>query len=571
MTNPVSPPTKDYPPNTPDRPAPLSVKSRHSGKSSITPGTGYRSISAPTTRGNKSATAPFPRNTHMLEDTASQPLLVSPTSWTTGSGGHADADDVFSISGIEATPCDEPVSPIHVFDESRLRALNQLQGTAEVSCEYQQRIYELSHSESSSRTSDEAADGFRMLSTDEEVADLSLTQPTQVGVNGTLDTVPSHQEGPLCDSSISHNDRSPQTDQYTSSNAASDPFQYDRGTSRCRDTGLPRFKLKRRIPNVKAEPDLFSLPLRNFKNGGADGPPAPSPCFLPSRNYESEIHQIPSLSPRPLALRSNESEEKLQCSGSPRPPRLRVRHSDDIQSTETRNLRPLPLRMYRSKTHLNTPPSPSCPSRIPRLKGGRTMVREHRPTRLAVPSFHTTLRTNRGGPDQSPRHGSPLSRSQLSRGSPKPSQLTIRRANSEHSASCEDELSNHGSISEMLKDFPTPPLQTPDATPAENITPLRSLAKACHSSITTPATIKKMLGETRAHGEMLPVMDWAGMSAPERSWRENNEVLLVAIYGRQNTELSDEDVAYVDAISRSLRNEEVQRLMRIFKDEAEIF
>lgn len=193
------------------------------------------------------------------------------------------------------------------------------------------------------------------------------------------------------------------------------------------------------------------------------------------------------------------------------------------------------------------------------------MVREHRPTRLAVP-----LRIDRSL-DLSPRRESPLSRSQLSRGSPKSSQLTIRGAILEHSAPCEDESSNRDSISEMLEDFPTPPVQTPLATSAENTTPISSLAKACRSSTTTPATIRKMVEETRTHGEMLPVMDWAGMSAPERSWREDNEVLLVAIYGRQDTELSDEDVACVDAIARSLRNEEAQWLMRIFKDEAEIF
>jgi hypothetical protein len=83
--------------------------------------------------------------------------------------------------------------------------------------------------------------------------------------------------------------------------------------------------------------------------------------------------------------------------------------------------------------------------------------------------------------------------------------------------------------------------------------------------------IQEMLEKTRARGETLPVMNWTSMSAPERSWRENNEMLLIVIYGRQDTKLSDEDVANVDAIAQHMGLERGRWLMDVFRREAPIF
>lgn len=512
MASPTSTPTKDYPPNTPDRPAPLSVRSRHSGKSSKTPSTGYRSVSAPTTQNNRTDTTPLPRNTHILEDTASHPLLGSPSPLSMDFSDHVDADDVFGMYEREAPRNAEPVSPVHVFDESRLRTLNQLQGTAEVSYQYQQRIYELSRSELSSRTSDEAADGLRLLHIDEEVAETTLTQHTQSLENDNLGTAHGHQAGPVEDSAISDDDSSHHADNYASSNAASDPFEYDQGTSRRRDTELPRLKLKGRRPNTETDSYLRPLPLRSLKSREADRAPGPSP----------------------------------------RSP-------------------PLPLRNQESKTHLTSPTIPNSPSRIPRLKAAGNMVRGHRPTKLTVPSFRTPLCSNRHAWGNTPHQQSPLSCTQVARRSPQPGQTSVRTPIAEFSAPSVDEPANRTSISGMLNKFPTPPAQSAVVNSAENIAPISLVAKACRTSTMTPATLRELLEKTRAHGVTFPVMDWASMSAPERSWRENNGMLLVSIYGRQDTELSDEDVAYVDSIAKQLATEEGKWLFDIFTDEAEIF
>ena len=83
--------------------------------------------------------------------------------------------------------------------------------------------------------------------------------------------------------------------------------------------------------------------------------------------------------------------------------------------------------------------------------------------------------------------------------------------------------------------------------------------------------MQELLETTRAHGETLTVLDWTSMSAPERSWRENNEMLLIVIYGRQDTELSDEDVANVDAVAQHLALERGRWMLDVFRKEAPIF
>ncbi|KAH7390904.1 hypothetical protein DE146DRAFT_663066, partial [Phaeosphaeria sp. MPI-PUGE-AT-0046c] len=201
------------------------------------------------------------------------------------------------------------------------------------------------------------------------------------------------------------------------------------------------------------------------------------------------------------------------------------------------------------------------------------MVRKIRPTRLAVPSYHTTSRPNRNVSDRSPHCRSPLPLLQLGRRSPQPSQHLLRSPAVECSALVVRESIDCDSISDMLKAFPTPPKQIPMAMakPEEDTTPIDSLVKVCRSFTTTPAAIRNMLEETRAYGETLLTMDWTKMSAFEKSWRASNEVLLVSIYGRQDTELRDEDVAHVDAIAKQLAAKEVQWLLEIFRDDADIF
>lgn len=570
--SPASTPTKDSPPNTPDRPAPLTFKSRHSNKSSKAPSTGSRSVSAPITRNKRPEPTLFPRNSHILEETTSHPLLASPTPLSIEFSGRVEADDVFGIPESEAPRNAEPVSPIHVFDESRLRALNQLQGTADVSHQYQQRIYELSRSEISSTTSDEAADGLRLLNIDEAVAETTLTQLSRIQKSDILDTTHGHQAGFICDSVISDNNSNRHTTTYASSNAASDPFEYDKGTFR-RGFGLPRFKFKGHKPNYSADPLLRPLPQRGYKSTETGRLTSSSPYLrpLPLRKYQSDRSQPPSPSLRPLTLRDNESEEQILPFGSPRSILERNNQSNETLSASTPIRRPLPLRTYGSKASLSFSPTPSSSSRIPRLKMTGTMMRNHRPTRLAMPALQTPTRPSRNVSAHAAHQDSPLSRTQLYTASPYRSQDPVRTPTAKTSTQALDEAADRQSISLMLDHFPTPPTQSPAITSAESTTPISALANACRSSTTTPSMIQEMLETTRAHGEALPITTLTSMSAPERSWRENNEMLLIVVYGRQDTELSDGDVANVDTIVQHMGLERGRWLMDVFRKEAPIF
>ncbi|KAF1914308.1 hypothetical protein BDU57DRAFT_549510 [Ampelomyces quisqualis] len=95
--SPVSSPIRNYPPDTPDRPEPLSVRSRHTGRSFATPTNAHRSISAPIANTAKLYTTPVDRNSTIYENTISHPLLAKTAGSNRASNGLADADDVFGI------------------------------------------------------------------------------------------------------------------------------------------------------------------------------------------------------------------------------------------------------------------------------------------------------------------------------------------------------------------------------------------------------------------------------------------------------------------------------------------
>jgi hypothetical protein len=88
---------RDYPPNTPDRPAPLSLRSPSSTTSQLTPAptTFPRSVSSAARNARIRNMTPLhlPRNSAIFEDTASHPLLSAPAART-------GSEDIFGpISG----------------------------------------------------------------------------------------------------------------------------------------------------------------------------------------------------------------------------------------------------------------------------------------------------------------------------------------------------------------------------------------------------------------------------------------------------------------------------------------
>tara|TARA_R110002003_G_scaffold279_16_gene18145 strand:- start:11085 stop:11462 length:378 start_codon:yes stop_codon:yes gene_type:complete len=98
------------------------------------------------------------------------------------------------------------------------------------------------------------------------------------------------------------------------------------------------------------------------------------------------------------------------------------------------------------------------------------------------------------------------------------------------------------------------------------------LATAYRSVAVELQRIRHLLGQTRARGETLGSVEWRALAPFERTWREVNEDLLISIYGRQDTELTAEEVEYVDLIARELRESASARLVHeLFCEEVEIF
>jgi hypothetical protein len=158
----------------------------------------------------------------------------------------------------------------------------------------------------------------------------------------------------------------------------------------------------------------------------------------------------------------------------------------------------------------------------------------------------------------------------------------------------EDSYSNdqdsEGELDDLLASFPIPPMRNPvgnlpmlvsratlSSTSTARITlsdssasPVSALLEATRS-VPSRATIRSILAQTRARGEALPVIEWNSISPFERSWREQNEELLVAIYGRQDTWLGSADVAYVDCIEREIRAHSGHWVVECLREEAEVF
>ena len=62
-----------------------------------------------------------------------------------------------------------------------------------------------------------------------------------------------------------------------------------------------------------------------------------------------------------------------------------------------------------------------------------------------------------------------------------------------------------------------------------------------------------LLKRTRSRGAQLPSVDWQSLSIPERVWREENSTILMSIYGRQDMVLNNHDIEYVNCVAQELR------------------
>lgn len=68
----------------------------------------------------------------------------------------------------------------------------------------------------------------------------------------------------------------------------------------------------------------------------------------------------------------------------------------------------------------------------------------------------------------------------------------------------------------------------------------------------TSAFIGQLLQQTRERGAQLPSVGNGSFSIVDLLWRDANEHLIVAIYGRKDIELSQSDRDFVDKITKEM-------------------
>ncbi|KAH6643166.1 hypothetical protein C7974DRAFT_386943 [Boeremia exigua] len=100
------------------------------------------------------------------------------------------------------------------------------------------------------------------------------------------------------------------------------------------------------------------------------------------------------------------------------------------------------------------------------------------------------------------------------------------------------------------------PLPTSHQTASRNAMGTSSLDDTYRAI--TRVNMIAVLQRTRSRGERLQIIGWEELTSFERAWRDMNEVLLVAIYGRKDVVLDDSDVAYIDCIAGELDHQSNQ-------------
>jgi len=231
--------------------------------------------------------------------------------------------------------------------------------------------------------------------------------------------------------------------------------------------------------------------------------------------------------------------------------------------------RPLPLRSYESEAHLFPTTGAQGGSSHNRAQSAGSLKRSGKPISLAIeaaPQSAPPLPVRSSSIRANTIPLPPQSESTSGR-----SRLSSIRDDVEHEGRTTPTVVDpstgptpHGSSLAMtLTSFPVPPMHNPvgalpmvvaqATTTNESIHPVAVLLQACTIVTEQAARIKGILEQTRDRGDQLPVANWDSMSKFERSWRSDREELLIAIYGRHDTWLSEEDVEYVDLMWMELR------------------
>lgn len=179
--------------------------------------------------------------------------------------------------------------------------------------------------------------------------------------------------------------------------------------------------------------------------------------------------------------------------------------------------RPLPLRSYESEAFL----FPTT-----RLQGGENA---HRRSTTATSPIRGRHALHIGGLDEMTRRIGP-------------SNFRVREPSRNTSAASFTSLPRNSTQSSMLLSRTFIDAETLASNPLGDV--YRSV---------TEAYMRESLDRTRERGAQLPTVQLASLPPFEITWRDVNEQLLVAIYGRKNVALTVADVHFVDRIAREMR------------------
>jgi hypothetical protein len=456
----------------------------------------------------------------VFQDTASHPLLTPSKTTPERTDVDNNTDDVFGIVSASSSSYSEPLTAIRLSGGER-NSYNLARRYASTGHDAIQALgpYELDAYDASSNASD--ADGMLPLTANGEGAEIarggqeSADSCTGEASDATESYVGSEDEMSLLESaSASSKNRSPTRYSYASS----------------------------------GPPPSYALPS------------------LPSELV------VPELAPAP----------------SRRPTARRTRHKiqgPSLIMAAPKFHRPLPLRSYESEAHLYPTSRAQGASNHNRANSAGSMQGGGRPVSLAV--------------EPMPHHGEAIPlpvRSSSLRGQattlPARSKSISTRTHSthvEHLSPIEDceeatERSMNAfprpeSLDSTIASFSLPPTKSTvgeilmyvsrASTPMESITD--PIAKAGAFRTFTKICIDDLLFQSRLRGLHLVILDWETLSPFEKSWREVNENLLVAIYGRKDTVLNDDDIQYLDSLAQELGASSTADWVRELFQEPETF
>jgi hypothetical protein len=444
---------------------------------------------------------PLPRNSIMFQDTVLHPLLTPSKRTPERTDANNNTDDIFGIVSESSSRYSEPLTAVRLSGGEK-RGYNLARRYASTGHDATQALssYELDTFDASSDASD--ADGMLLPATDGEGGGItrggqeSADSCTGEASDAAESYMVSEDEISLLESaSASSTNRSPTRYSYASSGP---PPSY----------ALPSLPSELIVPELAPAPSRRPTARRTRNKIQEPSPIMAAPNFhrpLPLRSYESEAHLYPT-SRAQGASNHNRANSAGSMQGGGRPVALAV------EPTQHQG-KAIPL-----------------PVRSSSLKGQATNLPRSRSISTHTHSTHA-------------QHLSPIEDCE---------EATERSTNA---------FPRPESLGSTLASVPIPPTKSTvgeilmyvsrASTPMESIT--NPVAKAEAFRTFTKICIDDLLFQSRLRGLHLVILDWGTLSPFERSWRELNENLLVAIYGRKDTVLSDDDIQYLDSLAQELR------------------